>query len=93
MMWKKNNLFGFLAFCAYGFFWLSLILLLTLPKLGLAAAPDGASMGTYFLTWCIFTIGMTVGSFAKAYRALSALFITVVILFLLLSISEYTDGS
>jgi succinate-acetate transporter protein len=90
MMWKKNNLFGFLAFTAYGFFWLSLTLLLLLPLLGVKPA-SGASMGTYMLSWCIFTIGMTVGTFAKAYRALSVLFVTVIILFWLLSVSYFCE--
>ena len=35
--WKKNNTFGATAFTSYGAFWLTLVTLLVLPKLGLAA--------------------------------------------------------
>src|SRR5476651_1301695 len=31
---KKNNTFGLTAFTSYGFFWLSLVALLVMPKLG-----------------------------------------------------------
>src|ERR1700744_1396776 len=33
MEWKKNNTFGTTAFTSYGFFWLSLVALILLPKL------------------------------------------------------------
>jgi len=32
--WKKNNTFGATAFTSYGMFWLTLVALLVLPKLG-----------------------------------------------------------
>ena len=35
---KKNNTFGMTAFISYGFFWLSLVVLLVMPKLGWVAA-------------------------------------------------------
>ncbi|HPM26956.1 MAG TPA: acetate uptake transporter, partial [Methanothrix sp.] len=38
MEWKKNNTFGTTAFTSYGLFWLTLVGLLFLPKLGLADA-------------------------------------------------------
>ena len=38
MEWKKKNTFGTLAFTSYGLFWLSLVALILLPKLGLAQA-------------------------------------------------------
>src|SRR5882757_2723209 len=31
---KKNNTFGLTAFTSYGFFWLSLVALIVMPKLG-----------------------------------------------------------
>src|SRR5580658_8299334 len=33
MEWKKNNTFGTTAFISYGFFWLSLVTLVLLPKI------------------------------------------------------------
>ena len=35
MEWKKNNTFGMTAFSSYGFFWLILVALIVMPKLGL----------------------------------------------------------
>ncbi len=34
MEWKKNNTFGTTAFTSYGLFWLTLVALLVLPKMG-----------------------------------------------------------
>ena len=38
MEWKKNNTFGTTAFTSYGFFWLSLVALIVMPKMGIAEA-------------------------------------------------------
>src|SRR5437763_10542250 len=40
MEWKKGNTFAATAFLSYGFFWLSLITLVILPKLGLSTASN-----------------------------------------------------
>jgi succinate-acetate transporter protein len=37
--WKKGNTFGTTAFTSYGLFWLSLVALLVMPKLGWWDAP------------------------------------------------------
>src|SRR5580698_10213377 len=37
MEWKKNNTFGLTAFVSYGFFWLSLVAIILIPKCGLPA--------------------------------------------------------
>ena len=42
---KKGNTFGLTAFTSYGFFWISLVFLLLLPKLGLGEAADEFAMG------------------------------------------------
>src|SRR5579862_752171 len=38
MEWRKGNTFATTAFISYGFFWLSLVALILMPKLNLAAA-------------------------------------------------------
>ena len=38
MEWKKGNTFATAAFISYGFFWLSLVCLIGLPKLGFTAS-------------------------------------------------------
>jgi len=45
MEWKKKNTFGTTAFTSYGLFWLTLVALLVMPKLGWSEAPTNVSMG------------------------------------------------
>src|SRR6267154_2783184 len=51
MEWKKNNTFAATAFISYGFFWLSLVLLVLLPKMGLSAPTNETSMAAYLALW------------------------------------------
>src|SRR6476620_5011582 len=59
MEWKKNNTFGTTAFLSYGFFWLTLVALVMLPKstFGVVAA-DGHAMAAYLALWGLFTFGL-----------------------------------
>ncbi len=90
--WKKNNTFGATAFTSFGMFWLTLVALLVLPKLGLAAAPDATSMAAYLTMWGIFTLVMFIGTL-KANRALQLVFGTLTILFFLLALGDATGNS
>jgi succinate-acetate transporter protein len=91
MEWKKNNIFGTMAFTSYGIFWLTLVFLLILPKMGLGAAPTPISMGYYLSVWGILSLGFFVATL-KLGRALAILFATVVILFALLAIANFTGN-
>src|SRR5438128_9211304 len=51
MEWKKGNTFAATAFTSYGFFWLSLVALLILPKIGLSSAPNEVAMAAYLGIW------------------------------------------
>lgn len=88
MEFKKNNVFGATAFTSYGFFWWSLIIIWINPFKGIAAA-DEKSMGFYLLSWGIFTLMMYVATL-KHNRSLQFIFLTLTILFLLLSIGDFT---
>jgi succinate-acetate transporter protein len=92
MEWKKNNTFGMTAFLSFGFFWLSLVTLLVLPKLGLAAAPSASAMAAYFAMWGIFTLVMFIGSL-KTTRALQVVLGLLTVLFFLLAIGETTGNA
>jgi uncharacterized protein len=92
MEWKKRNTFGTTAFTSYGFFWLSLVALLVLPKLGWAEAPNNISMGFYLLMWGIFTGVMFIGTL-KINIYLQVVFATLTILFFLLAISDFTGNA
>lgn len=94
MEWKKNNTFGATAFTAYGMFWLTFVAIVLLPKtsFGAAFAPDATSMGCFLLLWGLFTLFMTIGTF-RLSRMLQVVFISLTILFFLLTISEFTASA
>lgn len=94
MEWKKGNTFGTTAFISYGFFWLTLVGLLVLPKLGWWDVQQdmSGSMGFYLLLWGLFTFGMFFPTL-KNNRALQVVFGTLTILFFLLSAAEFTGSA
>ena len=85
---KKNNTFGTTAFTAYGSFWLSLVAIWALPKLGVADKADETAMGFYLAIWGLFTLGMFIGTF-RLNRALQVVFGTLVVLFGLLALGDF----
>jgi len=89
MEWKKNNTFGTTAFTSYGFFWLSLVGLILMPKMGLADAAGGPAMAAYLFLWGLFTLGMFIGTL-KISRALQVVFLSLTILFFLLAAGDFT---
>ena len=92
MEFKKNNTFGMTAFCAYGFFWLSLVAVWTFPNLGIADAASAFSMGFYLLLWGLFTTGMFFGTL-KITRVHQVVFATLAVLFYLLAIADFTGNA
>jgi hypothetical protein len=91
MEWKKGNTFGTTAFSAYGFFWLSLVALWTLPNLVGANAPNLTAMGFYLLIWGVFTNVMFIGTL-RLNRALQVVFSSLFVLFYLLAIRDFTEN-
>ena len=91
MEWKKNNTFAATAFISYGFFWLSLVTLIVLPKLGLSVAPNETSMAAYLALWGVFTAVMFIGTF-RLTRALQVVFGSLTILFFLLAYGDLTNA-
>ncbi len=91
MEWKKNNTFGTTAFSSYGFFWLSLVALLVMPKIGWCEAPESSAMVAYLFMWGVFTAVMFIGTL-KLNCALQFIFATLVLLFFLLALAEATGS-
>jgi succinate-acetate transporter protein len=84
MEWKKGNTFATTAFISYGFFWLSLVALIVLPKVVPAIAPTKPeAMAAFLGMWGLFTAIMFVGTF-KLSRALQVVFGSLTVLFFLL---------
>ncbi len=92
MEWKKNNTFGMTAFLSFGLFWLSLVTLLILPKLGLADATSANALAAYFAMWGLFTLVMFIGAL-KTTRALQVVLGLLAVLFFLLAIGEITGNA
>ncbi len=92
MEYKKGNTFGMVAFGSYGLFWWSFVFLLILPKMGLAATPDPTSLAAYLFMWGIFTLVMFFATL-KLNRGLQVVFISLAVLFFLLTAGELTGNS
>ena len=96
MEYKKGNTFGTLAFSSYGLFWWSLVILILLPNVtifspAVAAATDVA-MAAYFFMWGLFTFVMFFGTL-KTNRALQFVFLSLAVLFFLLTAKELTGST
>ncbi len=89
---KKNNTFGFTAFVSYGFFWLTLVGLIVMPKLGWIAAASENAMVAYLIMWGIFT-GLLFFGTLRISRALQFVFATLTILFFLLALGDATGNT
>src|SRR5712692_4581890 len=92
MEWRKGNTFATTAFISYGLFWLSLVALIVLTKLGWGAASNDTAMAAYLAMWGLFTAVMFVGTL-RLNRALQVVFGTLAILFFLLAIGDFTGAS
>ena len=93
MEWRKGNTFATTAFISYGFFWISLVALVVLPKLiPTVAAANETAMAAYLALWGLFTAVMFLGTL-RLSRALQVVFGTLTILFFLLAFGDYTAAS
>jgi succinate-acetate transporter protein len=93
MEFKKGNTFGTVAFSSYGFFWWSLVALILIPNAGLGVqAPESQAMAAYFFMWGLFTFVMFFGTL-KANRAIQFVFMSLAILFFLLTAKELTSNA
>lgn len=89
---KKNNVFGLTAFTSYGLFWLSLVGLNVIPKMGWMTAPSESGMIAYLIMWGLFTLLLFFGTL-KLSRALQFVFATLALLFFLLALGDYTGSA
>jgi hypothetical protein len=87
---RKNNTFGMTAFTSYGFFWLSLVALILLPKIDPTFKADDRAMGSYLAMWGLFTFALFIGTFRLSV-ALQVVFGTLVILFFFLALGHFAS--
>lgn len=90
--YKKNNVFGATAFCAYGFFWLGMAFswLINAGVLGetLKAGVDTRQMAFAFLGYLILTLFLTIGA-TQTNKVLLIIFVLIDFLFLGLAVSGF----
>jgi uncharacterized protein len=92
MEWKKGNTFATTAFVSYGFFWLSLVTLVLLPKIiPTVAATNETAQAIYLSMWGLFTAVMFLGTI-RLNRALQLVFGSLTLLFFLLAYGDFTDA-
>jgi len=95
MEYKKGNTFGTTAFTSYGLFWWSLVILIVLPKTTIFSGinvPTETAMAAYFFMWGLFTFAMFFGTL-KANRLLQFVFLSLSILFFLLTARDLTGNA
>lgn len=95
MEYKRGNTFGTLAFSSYGLFWWSLVILLLLPRSLLyyqIETPTNDAMAAYFFMWGLFTFVMFFGTL-KVNRAVQFVFMSLAVLFFLLTAKELTGNA
>ena len=90
----KGNTFGTTAFCSYGLFWWSLVALILMPNVSFIDVQSFSttSMAAYFFMWGLFTAVMFFGTL-KANRALQFVFLSLAILFFLLTARDLTGNT
>jgi uncharacterized protein len=89
---KKNNTFGFVAFVSYGSFWLTLVALIVMPKMGWVPPAAESAMVAYLIMWGIFT-GLLFFGTLRISRSLQFIFATLTILFFLLALGDYSGNT
>lgn len=87
-----GNTFTGTAFVSYSMFWWSLVIIWINPFSAAGIADgDSVSMGFYLLLWGLYTLAMFIGTL-KHNRATQSIFGTLVILFFLLAIENFTGS-
>ncbi len=92
MEWRKGNTFATTAFISYGLFWLSLVTMILMTKLGWATASNEKAMAAYLFMWGLFTLVMFIGTL-RLHVAGQIVFGSLTILFFLLAYGDYASAS
>ena len=92
---QKNNAFGATAFCAYGFFWISVGVSWMIQHgvfgESMASTIDVKQLGFAFFGYFIFSVYMTIGS-VETNKTLLVIFALIDVLLLCLTISALTGS-
>jgi uncharacterized protein len=92
MEWRKGNTFATTAFISYGLFWLSLVTMIVMTKLGWATASNDNAMAAYLFMWGLFTLVMFIGTL-RLHVAGQIVFGSLTVLFFLLAYGDFANAS
>ncbi|OGO03329.1 MAG: hypothetical protein A2Y59_04340 [Chloroflexi bacterium RBG_13_52_14] len=89
-MWefKRGDTFGATCFTSFGAFWMGMAVMVLLENTGVISPVPREGMTVLFIAWGIFTAYATVASL-KVNKAVTSIFVTLVILFCLLAAGEW----
>jgi len=89
-MWefKRGDTFGATCFASFGAFWMGIAVMVLLENTGVISPVPREGMAVLFIAWGIFTAYATVASL-KVNKAVTSIFVTLVILFFLLAAGEW----
>ena len=82
---KFGNTFAGNVFLSFGLFWLSLVLILLLPQIGVIGVADPVTIGIYLLIFGIFALLLFISTL-KSILSMKILFVLVTLLFLTLAV-------
>jgi succinate-acetate transporter protein len=74
-----------------GIYWISDMLLIVFGKMGWVTSSDATSIALFYFIWGLFTVGIFVGTL-KLSRPIQAFFLTLAILFFLLTAFVLTNN-
>ncbi|MDT5313589.1 MAG: uncharacterized protein QOE74_2609 [Mycobacterium sp.] len=91
-MWefRNDNTFGAVAFTSFGAFWISYFVYVREIVPALPPADAHTATGIFLLMWTIFTAYMTLAAL-KTNAVLIAIFSTLLVTFVLLTIGDFTE--
>lgn len=93
-MWefKRNNVFGAVAFTSYGAFWIAFFYYVKYVAGGLPASDANKATGLFLLAWTIFTVILLVASFGTN-GVLAAIFVVLTITFIFLTLGAFGNST
>jgi succinate-acetate transporter protein len=88
--WKMNNLFGFVTFGGFAFFWLSFAAILLLPAMGISSAPGPIDMAAFLFVWALLALALVICALRLGSKLLLATLVCLFLLFICLIIANVT---
>lgn len=90
--YKKGNTFGYVSYTMFGLYWFTTASLTLMPLLVPVNVAGSSFMGWFYLLWTVFSV-MLFAQTLKMDKLTNAIFLTVVMLFGSITLSNFTGIS